>query len=137
MQNASNALSLLGTQQGMDQAHPQEVQIRRQNEERIARRRAAATLADQVVGGRDELTRHGSRKIGGTFEQLQAVPGRAPTPTAVIGEEDMLKFLSAFQFEPSDEVVTGDSKIVRTETFAVGGSGLAATPYSSFGSGIL
>jgi hypothetical protein len=125
MQEAQGALFDLGTQGGVSLAHPQEATIRRQNAERIARRRAAATIAEQGAGGRDSLTREGPRPVGGTFETLQAVPERKPMQQVGLSEEDLLSFLRAFQFDPRSETIRTPDKLVQTQTTTIEGGGLA------------
>ena len=124
MQEAQGALFNMGTEGGIPLAHPQEATIRRQNAERIARRRAAATVAEQGAGGRDALTRRGPRQVGGTFEELQEVPERQPMEQASITEEDLMSFLRAFTFDPRSEVIRTPDQVVQTQQTQIGG-GLA------------
>lgn len=105
-----------GTQSGILMPHPQAAEVERQNAARVARRRAAAAQVERLAGGRDDLTRHGPRDVGGTFETLQAVPDAAPLPTAQLSEQDIMKFLEGFKFDPQTETVTGQSTLLQTQT---------------------
>lgn len=86
--------------------HPQAAIIASQNAQRVARRRAAATLAQSVAQtGRSDLRRGPKRVVGGTFEKLQKVPKAKKQKQQGIGQEDIERFLASFRFDPSRQVL--------------------------------
>ena len=86
--------------------HPQAAIVQSQNAQRIARRRAAATLAQSVAQtGRSDLRRGPKRQIGGTFETLQKVPTAQKRKRQGLGQEDIDRFLASFRFDPSRQVL--------------------------------
>lgn len=87
---------------GLPVPQADEVTIRAQNARRLARRQQAAALAFEVqrTSGED-LSRFGdTRVVGGTFENLQAVPERERPDDAGLNLDDLMKLLGLFSFEP-------------------------------------
>lgn len=87
--------------------NPQAALVEAQNAQRIARRRAAATLAASFAQtGRAGLGRGPRRQIGGVFETIQAVPKpRKQRSQQALSQSDVDRFLSAFRFDPSQQVL--------------------------------
>lgn len=86
--------------------HPQAAIVQAQNAQRIARRRAAATLSASVAQtGRSDLKRGSRKKVGGRFERIQAVPKARKVSQQVLGKKDLQRFLSAFKFDPNQQVL--------------------------------
>jgi len=96
---------------GLPQAHHQEGLIRAQNAQRVARRRQAAALALQVQRTSGEnLSREGeTRKVGGTFEALQAVPERTTPGRTGLQASDLASIIAALSFEGRDRVLGSNS----------------------------
>lgn len=94
------------TQFGNLRLDPQEVSIRSANAERLSRRQAASALANSVqrTSGQSLDRRAPTRQIGGTFESLQAVPDRTVVDES-LQLSDLLDFLSAFNFAPTNETL--------------------------------
>lgn len=87
-------------------AHPQAAIVQAQNAQRIARRRAAATLSASVAQtGRADLRRGPSKKVGGRFERIQKVPTAKKPKKQTFGKKDIERFLSAFKFDPTQQVL--------------------------------
>lgn len=106
--------------------HPDEALIETQNARRLARRRQAAALALQVqqTSGED-LDRFGERRVvGGTFEDLQEVPERAPMAFNSLNMQDIFSFLSGLSFDPSTEQL---SRVGFQSSFGPGVLGLVNT----------
>lgn len=85
---------------GLPEPDPREGRIRAQNATRIARRRQAANLANEVarVEGAD-LDRFGDRRrVGGRFQKIQRVPEREAPEREGLGIQELSQFLSAFNF---------------------------------------
>ena len=96
---------------GLPQARPQEAQIRSQNAQRVGRRRTAAALALQVgrVSG-ENLGREGeTRRVGGRFERLQAVPSRKTPRRQGLQLGDLSSILQALAFQSRDTVLGSNS----------------------------
>lgn len=86
--------------------NPQAAIVESQNAQRIARRRAAATLAASVAQtGRVGLRRGPKRTVGGRFETIQKVPKPRRVKQQAFGQKDIDRFLSAFRFDPSTQVL--------------------------------
>jgi len=87
--------------------NPQAAIVQAQNAQRIARRRAAATLAANVARtGRTGLKRGPRKTVGGRFERIQRVPVARKQPSQQsFGRKDLERFLSAFRFDPSRQVL--------------------------------
>lgn len=81
--------------------------VEAQNAQRIARRRAAATLAASVAQtGRTGLRRGPRRQVGGVFETIQTIPTpRTQQSQQALSQSDIQRFLSAFRFDPSQQVL--------------------------------
>lgn len=96
---------------GLPVPHAQEGQIRAQNAERVARRRQASALFQEVqrVEG-SNLDRFGERRrVGGRFERLQEVPERKAPARQGLQLSDLAKFLQAFQFDAQSRVLGKNS----------------------------
>ena len=86
--------------------HPQAAIVQAQNAQRIARRRAAATLAASVAQTGRWGLRRGSRKVvGGRFETIQEVPVAKQPKQQTVGKKDIESFLSAFKFDPTKQIL--------------------------------
>lgn len=86
--------------------NPQAAIVQAQNAQRIARRRAAATLSASVARtGRSGLRRGPRRKVGGRFETIQEVPVARQPEQQTLGKEDLQRFLSAFKFDPTQQIL--------------------------------
>lgn len=86
--------------------NPQTAIVKAQNAQRIARRRAAATLSASVAQtGRVGLKRGDTKKVGGRFERIQKVPTATKVKTQVLGKKDLESFISAFKFDPSKQIL--------------------------------
>lgn len=92
---------------GLPQARPEEGKIRAQNAQRVARRRQAAALALDVQRTSGEnLDRRGeTRRVGGTFESLQAVPERTASSRAGLQMTDLTDIIKALSFEGRESVL--------------------------------
>lgn len=117
---------------GLPQASPQEGLIRAQNAQRVARRRQAAALALDVqrVSG-SNLSREGeTRKVGGRFEKLQAVPKRKAPERTGLQLGDLGAILAALSFEGKEKVLGKNSFL---SSFGPGVLGLNQTsvPFGS------
>ena len=98
---------------GLPQAHHQEAEIRSQNARRVSRRAQAASAAQEIsrVSGRD-LGRFGdTRKVGGRFETLQAVPERVAPERQGLDQADLNRFLQAFNIQ-AQELVLGQNNFL-------------------------
>ncbi len=115
VQRPSNAASI---------PNPNRVIVQAQNAERVARRRATATLAANVARtSAQSLQRGPGRQVGGVFETLQDVPSATiRQPQRGFTEQDAARFLSAFQFSPQREVLSESrsSTVSRRGAFAPG-----------------
>ena len=86
--------------------NPQAAIVQAQNAQRIARRRAAATLAASVARtGRVGLKRGPRKQVGGRFEAIQEVPTAKQPKQQVLGKKDLERFLSAFKFDPTQQIL--------------------------------
>lgn len=124
MEGQSNATPIL---------NPNRVRVAASNAERIAKRRAAATLSANVGRATSaSLSRGFNRTVGGQFQTIQDLPS-ATVPAARSGftQSDVSRFLSAFQFAPQREVLSRSRSITglssRSGQFGVsfGGGGLS------------
>lgn len=86
--------------------NPQTAIVQAQNAQRIARRRAAATLSASIAQtGRVGLKRGPRKEVGGRFERIQKVPTARKVSQQVLGKKDLQRFLSAFKFDPTQQVL--------------------------------
>lgn len=86
--------------------NPQAAIVQAQNAQRIARRRAAATLAASVARtGRAGLRRGPRKVVGGRFETIQKVPTARKPKQQTFGKKDLQRFLSAFKFDPTKQLL--------------------------------
>lgn len=91
---------------GIAQPHPLEATIKAENSRRVQARAAYSALAGSIAATDfDSLRRDPQRKIGGTFEKLQAVPKRKKTKDLGMSDKDLNAFLSAFSFDAVSDMV--------------------------------
>ena len=90
---------------GLPEPHPQEGLIRAQNARRVARRRQANALAEQIAQtSAADLDRFGERRrVGGRFEALQEVPDRIVPQRSGLQLDDLASFLGAFNFSQNSQ----------------------------------
>lgn len=96
---------------GLPQAHPDEAEIRSQNAQRIARRKQAAALSliVQRTSG-ENLDRFGeTRRVGGTFETLQAIPERRAPKHVGLQLKDLASLIEALSFQSRERVLGSNS----------------------------
>lgn len=98
VQSQSNAVPI---------TNPNRAIVAAENAERIALRRSTATLAaDATRANAQSLQRGFSRQIGGTFQEIQTLPSATVQPQQQrFGQEDIARFLEAFQFSPQREIL--------------------------------
>lgn len=90
---------------------PQEAIIRSANADRIARRKAAASLAGSLAetSGESLDRRNTPRQVGGTFEALQEVPRRKAPKNFNLTQADLESFLRSFNFGAQTSIVRDSS----------------------------